>query len=135
MVHAIDRTAERFMKVVGEVERTKEIGPLVDLFCNVAEVQTIGREKPLEGTGGVRTFWIDYLANFREVHTDFLHVIEGKGGIALEWYSEGVLKSGEPVRYRGVSILELEGGLIKNLRHYYDSAAFLAPKPEEAARS
>src|ERR1041385_231172 len=123
------------MQPLDEAERRREIGDLPLLFTETAELRTIGLETPLEGREGVRKFWLDYLASFQGFHTNFLHVIEGRGGVALEWIGEGVLPSGESIAYSGVTVLELENGLIRRLRTYHDAAAPQRSAPASAGAS
>jgi len=46
----------------------------------------------------------------------------GGGGAVLEWVSRGALANGEPVAYKGVTVLETDAGRICRCRTYYDSA-------------
>jgi hypothetical protein len=39
----------------------------------------------------------------------------------LEWTTEATLASGEPIAYRGVSLLEHDGDHVVSFRTYYDS--------------
>ena len=123
MLHAIDRTTERFMRLLDESEEKREIGQLLALFTETAELRGPGQAEPLEGREGAKKFWLDSLAAFQTLHTSFLHVIEGRGGVALEWVAEGIETGGERVQFRGVTVLELENGLIRSLRVYQDAAA------------
>ncbi len=125
MLQAIDRTAGRFMQVLNEAEQTGNLDALVDLFAEGAELHNLVQDAPYKGREGVRKFWEAYLSAFRKVHTDFLHAVEGRGDIALEWRAEGVLLSSDSIEFRGITVLELEEGLIKSLRTYYDTAAFV----------
>ena len=77
------------------------------------------------GTDQVEGFWRDYRAVFRSIKSEFTHVIEGKDGAVLEWVSRGQLLNGEPVEYKGVSVLETGNDRIRRFRTYYDSAVFL----------
>jgi hypothetical protein len=46
----------------------------------------------------------------------------------LVWTSDGALKGGHPIRYRGTSILEVEGDKVRRFETIYDSAAFVRPE-------
>jgi len=129
MVQMIDRTAEAFMAALDEAERTGKTDVLVALFAEDAELRTLVLKGPFPGRDGVRKFWEAYLSAFQKVHTAFIHAIEGRGGIALEWVAQGVLPTGEPIEYEGVTVLELEEGLIRRLRSYHDTAAFVRAAP------
>jgi ketosteroid isomerase-like protein len=42
------------------------------------------------------------------------------------------LKSGTPIKYKGVSIVEFAGGKVKRFATYYDSAAFTSDGSKHA---
>ena len=86
----------------------------------------LGRTEPARGHEEVEGFWRDYRAMFRSIRSEFTHVIEGQTGSVLEWVSRGAKADGEPVEYKGVTVLEWEGGLIQRCRTYYDSAVFMS---------
>jgi ketosteroid isomerase-like protein len=117
--------ADRFMRAVQRFEDSDDLDPLLDLFAEDAEALNLGRTESARGGEEVRGFWLDYRAMFRRVHSEFTNVIEGEHGAVLEWISRGALASGEPVTYKGVSVLETDGHLIRRFRTYYDSAVFL----------
>jgi ketosteroid isomerase-like protein len=114
------------MRTLQDYEDTGEIEPLVALFNGQAELEKLASKTPSCGQEGARQFWQLYLANFQQVRSTFTHVMKGPDGIVLEWDSEGARPDGTPVRYRGVSILELDGEKVSRFRTYYDTAAFLA---------
>jgi hypothetical protein len=112
---------EQFMAAVREFERTGQVGPLLRLFDDESEALNLGRTEPARGVQEVEGFWRD----FREIRSEFTHVIEGDEGAVLEWVSRGALPNGEPVEYKGVSVLELDGDRIRRFRTYYDSSVFM----------
>lgn len=124
MPHA---TAQLFARTLQQTEKERDVGPLVELFDDGAELENLAAESPLTGRDGARRFWQKYLDSFREVASTFTHVHEADGTAVLEWVSEGELPGGHPVRYRGVSVLEIADGRVRKFRTYYDSAAFVAP--------
>lgn len=120
-----DSLAERFMQSLQQIEVTKDIEPLVALFAEDADAINLAMTEPLRGRQHIRQFWQNYLSVFDRIRSHFTHAAEGEGMITLEWISEGTLSSGEPLSYRGASILETENGQVQHFRTYYDSAAFL----------
>ena len=118
-------TPERFMQALQQVERTKDVEPLVQLFADDAELRALVGHRTEHGRDGARQFWREYLSAFQDVHSDFTAVHRGEDFATLEWQSNGTLPSGEPLTYRGVSLLELRDGQVSGFRTYYDSAAFL----------
>jgi ketosteroid isomerase-like protein len=118
--------AHEFMRALQELERTGEVGPLLALFHDDAEIVNLGRTEPTRGREEIEGFWRDYRAAFRTIRSEFLNVIEGETGSVLEWVSRGARTNGEPVEYKGVTVLEVEGGRIQRCRTYYDSAVFMS---------
>ncbi|MEP0918417.1 nuclear transport factor 2 family protein [Leptolyngbya sp. DQ-M1] len=117
--------ATRFMQSLQQAEATKTVDSLVELFAENADLSNLAMHEPIRGKEAIRQFWQNYLSVFEQIRSHFTHTSEGSGTIALEWTSEGTLSSGEPIRYRGVSILETQAGQVQHFRTYYDSAAFL----------
>ncbi|MBY0459272.1 MAG: nuclear transport factor 2 family protein [Gemmataceae bacterium] len=127
-------TAESFIRALQQSEQTRDVEPLVEQFDDQAEVENLTAQSPARGRDGAREFWTKYLDSFQNVKSRFTHVFEADSVAVLEWISEGALPDGKPIRYRGVSVLELAGGRVRRFRTYYDSAAFVAP-PAESARA
>lgn len=119
------RLTEEFMRTLQQFESTGELQPLLALFDDDAEALNLGRAEPARGTDQVAGFWRDYRSVFRTVRSEFTHVIEGKDGAVLEWVSRGTLVNGDPVEYKGVTVLETSGDRVRRFRTYYDSAVFL----------
>lgn len=117
--------AERFMRTLQKTEETGDVEPLIELFTDDAELSKLATVEAMQGRDGARHFWCDYLAVFDRIHSEFNHVTESNGTAVLEWTSSGALTSGEPLKYRGVSILEISNGQVHRFRTYYDSAVFL----------
>ena len=121
--------AEKFMQALQQSEQAKDVTPLVALFNEDAEVSNIALHEPLRGSEGVREFWQKYLEQFQNIRSTFNQVLEQQaesgGHIVLEWQSDGTLRQGAPISYRGVSILETTGDRVQRFRSYYDSAAFI----------
>lgn len=120
--------AERFMQTLQNIEVSGDVEPLVALFADTADLINLAMTQPLQGQESIRQFWQNYLSVFDRIQSRFTHVSQGEGTITLEWISQGNLVSGEPISYRGVSILEAQDGQVQHFRTYYDSAAFL-PQP------
>lgn len=119
------RLTEEFMRELQRFEATGELAPLLALFDPDAEALNLGRTEPARGVDQVESFWREYRSIFRTIRSDFTHVIEGKDGAVLEWISRGALVNGDPVEYKGVSVLETDGDRVHRFRTYYDSAVFL----------
>lgn len=122
--------AQTFADALRRTEETGDPEPLVQLFAEGCELRNLAHaEKGLEGA---RKFWQTYLDQFDRVRSEFTHLIEQDGQAALVWTSEGAMKGGHPIAYRGVSILEAESGKVRRFETTYDSAAFLRPETTAA---
>lgn len=117
--------ASRFMQTLQQIEDTGDVEPLVAMFTEDAELSNLATTEPLHGRDGARRFWQKYLSVFDRVHSKFTNVVEGDDTAVLEWTSEGALSTGESINYPGISLLEIDNGLVRRFRTYYDSAAFL----------
>ena len=117
--------AEAFMTGLQEAERTRDVEPLVRLFAEDAEVESPMLRRSHRGRDGARQFWKEYLGAFGEVRSEFTDTRRAESSAILEWKSDGTLPDGKPISYRGVSLIDFDGGKVKRFRTYYDSAAFL----------
>lgn len=115
----------RFQEALQRAEASGDVEALVALFDPEAELMRLNHLEPARGQEGARRFWQGYLAQFEVVRTEFGPAVLGEHAAAFEWLSEGTLAGGQPIRYRGVSVLEFKGEAVACLRTYYDSAAFL----------
>jgi ketosteroid isomerase-like protein len=117
--------AQTFMETLQQTESSGDVEPLVALFTENAELSNLAMDDPLQGRDKIRHFWKNYLSVFDRIQSRFTHVTEGNSTIVLEWVSEGALGSGEPMKYRGISVLETADQQVQRFRTYYDSAVFL----------
>ena len=118
--------ADRFARALQETETSRDPAPLLALFSEDCELSNLALTE--SGPDGARVFWNTYLAQFDAIRSEFSHLIESGDHAALAWTSEGTLKGGEPIRYRGVSLLEIAGDRVRRFETVYDSAAFLRPE-------
>lgn len=129
-------TVQRFADALQELERTRDLDAFVEVFADqVHLVRPEGRGDE-RGKDGARRFWQAYLDQFDEVGSHFSRLEESGHLGELEWTGEGRLRTGRPVSYRGVSLLEIgDDGLVRRFATYYDTAAFLVPSAEVAGQS
>ena len=118
--------AERFAAAVQEMERTRDPAAVVELFSDDASLHTLATPDVATGKEGARRFWEEYLQAFERIESRFGRITADESAAVLEWESEGTLPTGKPIRYRGVSVIELAGDKVKVFRTYYDTAAFVA---------
>ena len=116
---------ERFMGALRQLEQTGDAESLIALFGDDTELQNMSKTEPRHGREGARQFWHQYISVFDHIRSRFTTVLENGGTAVLEWVAEGALRNGQPLTYRGVSVLEQRDGLVRRFRTYYDSAVFL----------
>ena len=118
--------AETFMQTLQQIEQSRDPEALVALFGEDSELLNLALTEPMRGTEGARRFWSNYLAAFDSIRSTFHHHLNTDRDAVMEWVSEGTMTtSGQPFNYRGVSVIEHDGGKVKKFRTYYDSAVFL----------
>ena len=122
-------TTEQFMQALQQAESTGNVDALVALHAQDATLRNL-TERTWEGQDGARDFWQTYLGNFARIRSQFTRSQEQDGLGVMEWTAEGELKGGQPIAYRGVSLIDVDGSHVKAFRTYYDSAAFVQPVAE-----
>ncbi|RJF71307.1 nuclear transport factor 2 family protein [Deinococcus cavernae] len=123
-------TTEEFMAALTQAETTGETRPLVALHAEGVTLRNL-TERTWQGRDGAEDFWRTYLGNFEDIRSTFTRSHEADGLGVMEWEARGHVKGGHEVNYRGVSLIEVEGGQVQAFRTYYDSAAFVVPVAEE----
>lgn len=116
--------AEKFVEALGRLEAERDLESIVSLFAEDCEVGNVVAPEPFKGREGAREFWgAKYRDTFGEVRSTFRNVFAGDGFAALEWTTEGTADDGTPIRYDGVSLLEMDGEFVKRFRAYFDAGA------------
>lgn len=119
------KASELFIRSLEKLEQTHTPEPLLELFTDNSALTRLDSEEIYGGRDGARAFWSEYLSLFKEIHSRFTHVLEAGNTAVLEWEAEGHFESGQPIHYRGVSIVEFQGDKVRRFRTYYDSARFI----------
>lgn len=70
---------ERFLRTLQLAEQSGDVGPLVELFTDDAELAKTAGPGPERGRDGARRFWESYLRAFDRVRSEFTRVIESDG--------------------------------------------------------
>lgn len=113
----------RFIESLGRLESERDLDSIVSLFSDTAEVGNVVVPAKFHGPEGVREFWSKYRDTFGKMQSTFRNHFASENRAALEWTTEGTTVNGTPIRYEGVSILEMEGDKIKRFRAYFDAGS------------
>ena len=127
-------SVKQFADALQKLESDRDLDAFVQVFS--PDVTLVRPESGSEESSqeGARKFWETYLAQFSEIKSTFSRLEESAPLGELEWQSEGTLKTGRSIRYRGVSLLELDdAGLVRRFATYYDTAAFQAKSGDTTA--
>lgn len=128
--------AQRFMSALRRCEDERNPELLARLFTDDARLENMAIEIPGMELTPPREFWQRYLNSFQEIRSHFENVVRSEGTIVLEWVSQGTLRNGRAVNYKGLSILELEPNdeeRIRSFRTYYDNEALTAVRSARSA--
>ena len=123
--------ADIFAESLQRTEETRDPEHLARLFAEEAELHNLAIAH--HGIEGARQFWHTYLGQFDSIRSTFSHLIEADGQAALVWTSDGALKGGRPITYRGVSVIEFANDKVTRFETIYDSAAFLREEAQTEA--
>lgn len=118
-----EQIARRFIDALGQLESGRDTDAIVATFADDCEVGNVLAPERFHGHDGARKFWTEYREAFADVRSSFRNVVAADGRAALEWTTEGTSAAGEPFRYDGVSILEVEGDRVTRFRAYFDPAS------------
>lgn len=111
---------DRFVEALQELERTKDVRKMAELYDDACIVGNAATEQTFLGKDGAAEFWRHYCESFQKVESRFRNVVIGSGRAALEWVSRGIDLAGNDFEYEGVSILEFEGDRITRFQAYFD---------------
>ncbi len=117
-----DDQADRFIEALKRIERERDPSPLVELFDDDAVIDSPAQGRSLAGKAGAHQFWSAYLRAFDRVESNVQQAHEFGDIAILEWQSSAVLRTGKPVDYHGVSVVEFCQDKIKRFCAYFDAA-------------
>jgi ketosteroid isomerase-like protein len=117
-----EQLVARFIEALGRLERDREVGTIAELFGDDARIANVIMPDPVIGSAGARSFWSMYRDTFGTIASHFDNVFVCGDKAALEWTARGTGHRGQPIRYRGVSILEMQGDRLSRFTAYFDPA-------------
>ena len=100
----------------------EDVDGLLDLFTDDCSFSMILYERDLRGKAELAEFFRMHISNWRE-HREWATsvLVEGDAG-ASELHFEGVTTAGKRVVMDNLNVWDFEGGLIKRIRVYADTA-------------
>lgn len=113
--------ARKFIDALGKLEAERDVETIASVFAETAEVGNIISPEKFQGQAGAREFWTKYRDTFGRVRSEFRNIIATDNHAALEWTTDGTSTNGAPVKYDGVSILEIEGDKVSRFRAYFNA--------------
>jgi hypothetical protein len=119
-----NRTTQRFIDALSRLEDDGDHSGIAALFADTCRLSNTQLEQPMEGSEGAERYWKRYRHTFKEVKSSFTRITEGNDRAVLEWTSAGTLETGRPIKYTGVTILQLDGDTITDFMAYFDTRPF-----------
>jgi predicted ester cyclase len=114
--------AAPFVAALERLERDGDVEAMASLYRADGVAGNVLHVDGFHGVDGVREFWGAYRSQFGEISSTFENVIEDGERVALEWSSIGTI-NGRRVEYRGVTVLEANGGALRRTCAYFDPKA------------
>lgn len=110
-----------FIAALRALEESGDLDPMLALYHDESETGGPNDEMWNRGREGARRFWKMYRDSFTDITSTFTHVVDGGDGtVMLEWTSRGTSRTGQPVAYAGVSVVEMRDGQIRRFRTYFN---------------
>jgi hypothetical protein len=116
-----ESVAYRFIEALEALERNGNLDQIVGTFAEACEVSNSLSTESLCGKAGAAEYWKHYRGSFRDIRSNFRHILIGDNSIALEWTTNATDHAGKQFCYDGVSILDTAGREITRFRAYFDT--------------
>ena len=108
------------MKGLARLEKDSDPRDLLELFADNCTIGNVLLDTKLHGAEGAKRFWTDYRHTFKDVKSTFSRITEDIGAAVLEWTSKGTLLTGQPVEYRGATVIVVGNERIVDFMAYFD---------------
>lgn len=123
----VSTAGRRFVTALRALEDSGDVEQMVSVGTDDTRWRSTGVNRSQVGRDAGRRFWDAYRRSFDKIHSEFTSVTETPARAVLEWTSRGQHHDGRPVRYDGVTVLELDGPTddqsLRSVRLYFDTAA------------
>ncbi|MDL5159870.1 nuclear transport factor 2 family protein [Actinomycetospora termitidis] len=115
--------ARRFVDALRAVENDGDPEGMAALAGTGTRWTSSGAAQASTGPEGAREFWDAYGRAYADITSHFTTVTETDSRAVLEWVSTGHHHDGQPVRYVGVTVLDLDDSGVGDVRLYFDTTA------------
>jgi ketosteroid isomerase-like protein len=116
-------TARTFVDALRAVEDDGDPEPMAALATDGTRWTSSGAAHASTGAEGARQFWEAYRRAYADITSHFTTVTETDSRAVLEWVSTGHHHDGQPVRYVGATMIDLDGEQVREVRLYFDTTA------------
>ena len=116
-------TARRFVDALRAVEQDGDTEAMAELATDDTRWTSSGAARSSSGPDGARSFWDAYRRAYADITSHFTTVTETDSRAVLEWVSTGHHHDGQPVRYVGATMVDLDGEQVREVRLYFDTTA------------
>ncbi|MEJ2870975.1 nuclear transport factor 2 family protein [Actinomycetospora sp. OC33-EN08] len=122
--------ARRFVDALRAVEDQGDPEAMAGLATADTRWTSSGAAHSSTGAEGAREFWDAYRRAYGDITSHFTTVTETDSRAVLEWVSTGHHHDGQPVRYVGITVLDLGDDAVDEVRLYFDTTAARAVATE-----
>ncbi|MEW5829352.1 MAG: ester cyclase [Chloroflexota bacterium] len=122
-----------YASVINRAWNSHDIEKVLGFYSPDFVGSDVGMSQPLRGHDGLRRMLENYWAAFPDLQITITHTVTENFRVALIWQAEGTHRgpimnippTGRRVRVRGVSILDVEDGLVVRGQYIWDLAGML----------
>ncbi len=122
-----------FASVINRAWNSHDIEKVLSFYAPDFVGSDVGMARPLKGHADLRAMLENYWAAFPDLKFTITHTVVEGFRAALVWQAEGTHRglimnippTGRRVRVRGVSLIEVENGLVVRSQYIWDLAGML----------
>ena len=122
-----------YAESINEAWNSHDIEKVLSFYTPDYIGEDVGQASPLRGRGEMRTMLEIYWRAFPDLKFKVINTLVDGSHIAILWIGEGthqgtimnIPPTGHHVQVRGVSIIDIEDGLIVHGQHIWDMAGML----------
>jgi len=122
-----------YASLINRAWNSHDIERVLSFYSSEFVGSDVGMAQPLEGHAGLRRMLENYWAAFPDLQITIIHTVTEGFRVVLVWQAEGthqgpIMKippTGRKVQVRGVSIIDVEDGLVVRGQYIWDLAGML----------